>query len=144
MASIQHRPGRPKPWRVRYRDPQGANRSQSFVRKADARAFAASVETDMLRGQYLDPRGSKVRFGEFAEGWAVSLTVDAKTTEGIASRLRAHLLPAFGDLELRHIKPSTLQGWLGGLARTREPSYVRLLLGTLSTILGAAVEDGLT
>jgi integrase len=143
MASIQHRPGRPKPWRVRYRDPQGANRSQSFARKADARAFAASVETDMLRGHYLDPRGSKVRFDEFAEGWAASLTVDAKTAEGIASRLRAHLLPAFGDLELRHIKPSTVQGWLGGLARTREPSYVRLLLGTLSTILGAAVEDGL-
>jgi hypothetical protein len=57
--------------------------------------------------------------------------------------LRARLLPAFGDLELRHIKPSTVQGWLGGLARTREPSSVRLLLGTLSTILGAAVEDGL-
>ena len=80
---------------------------------------------------------------ERSAAWAVSLTVDAKTAEGIASRLRAHLLPAFGDLELRHIKPSTVQGWLGGLARTREPSYVRLLLGTLSTILGAAVEDGL-
>jgi hypothetical protein len=63
MASIQHRPGRPKPWRVRYRNPQGADRSQSFVRKVDARAFAASIETDMLRGQYLDPRASKVRFG---------------------------------------------------------------------------------
>jgi hypothetical protein len=97
----------------------------------------------MLRGQFLDPRGSKIGFGEFAERWASSLTVDAKTAEGIASRLRAHLLPAFGDLELRHVKPSTVQGWLGGLARTHEPSYVRLLLGTLSTILGAAVEDGL-
>jgi hypothetical protein len=115
-------------------------------RQQDARAFANSVETDMLRGQYLDPKGSKTRFGEFAERWAASLTVDAKTAEGIASRLRAHLLPvlpAFGDLELRHIKPSTIQGWLGGLARTHEPSYVRLLLGTLSTILGAAVEDDL-
>ncbi|CAN5885495.1 hypothetical protein BH23ACT8_BH23ACT8_19490 [soil metagenome] len=130
MASIQHRPGPPKPWRVCYWDPQEADRSQSFVRKVDARAFAASIETDMLRGQYLDPRASKFRFGEFAERWAASLTVDAKTAEGIASRLRAHLLPAFGDLELRHIKPSTIQGWLGGLARTHEPSYVRLLLGT--------------
>lgn len=143
MASIQHRPGRPKPWRVRYRNPQGADRSQSFVRKADARAFANSVETDMLRGQYIDPVGSKISFGEFAERWAASLTVDAKTAEGIASRLRAHLLPAFGELELRNLKPSTIQSWLGGLARTHEPSYARLLLGTLSTILGAAVEDGL-
>ncbi len=145
-ASIQHRPGRPKPWRVRYRDPQGVDRSQSFVRKVDARAFAKlrnSVETDMLRGQYLDHGAEKVRFADFAERWAASLTVDAKTAEGIASRLRAHLLPAFGDLELRHVKPSTIQGWLGGVARTHEPSYVRLLLGTLSTILGAAVEDGL-
>lgn len=142
MASIQHRSGRPKPWRVRYRDPQGTDRSQSFVRKVDARAFANSVETDMRRGQYLDPEAGKVRFAEFAGRWAASLTVDAKTAEGIASRLRAHLLPAFGDRELRHIKPSTIQGWLGGLARTHEPSYVRLLLGTLSTILGAAVEDG--
>jgi hypothetical protein len=134
---------RPKPWRVRYRDPQGADRSQSFVRKVDARAFANSVETDMRRGQYLDPEAGKVRFAEFAGRWAASLTVDAKTAEGIASRLRAHLVPAFGDLELRHVKPSTIQAWLGGLARTHEPSHVRLLLGTLSTVLGAAVEDGL-
>lgn len=66
MASIQHRPGGAKPWRVRYRDPQGADRSQSFIRKVDARAFANAVETDMRRGQYLDPEAGKVRFAEFA------------------------------------------------------------------------------
>ncbi|HVM13439.1 MAG TPA: hypothetical protein VM287_03820 [Egibacteraceae bacterium] len=78
MASIQHRPGRPKPWRVRYRDPQGGGRSQSFVRKVDARAFANAVETGHASGQYLDPEAGKVMFAEFAGRWAASLTVDAK------------------------------------------------------------------
>ena len=141
MASVTKRDGRPNPWEVHYRTPDGKSRRRQFPRKVDAQRFAATTEADKVRGAYVDPSAGKVTFGAFAEQWAEALTVDAKTREGIASHLRAHLLPAFGDLELRAIRPSSVQQWMAGASRDLAPSYVRLLLSTLSAILGAAVED---
>jgi hypothetical protein len=46
--------------KVRYRDPDRVDRSRMFLRRADAEEFAASVETDSARGQYLDPAAGKV------------------------------------------------------------------------------------
>lgn len=143
MATISKREGRAQPWQVRYRAPDGKQRSRQFARKVDAQRFAATTEADKLRGTYVDPAAGKVTFRAFGEAWLDAQAVDAKTREGAASRLRAHLVPAFGALELRAIKPSTVQAWLGGASRDLSPSYVRLLLSTLSSVLGAAAEDGL-
>ncbi|CAN5268489.1 hypothetical protein BH23ACT9_BH23ACT9_14690 [soil metagenome] len=139
MASIDQRNGK---WRARYRDPSGASRSRTFSRKVDAQRFLTTVEADKLRGSYVDPAAGRVTFEAFAGQWLAAQTVDAKTQEGIASHLRAHLLPAFGTVELRAIRPSSVQQWMAGASRGLAPSYVRLLLSTLSAILGAAVEDG--
>lgn len=54
-----------------------------------------------------------------------------------------HLLPTFGGQELRAIRPSSVQAWLSGLQQRLAPSYVRVLLANLSSILRAAVDDGL-
>lgn len=143
MASIRKRPNRPKPWEAVYRDPDGRQRTRTFARKIDAQRFLTTVEADLLRGTFVDPSAGKVTFREFSEGWLAAQAVDAKTLEGVASRLRAHLVPAFGDLELRAIRPSTVQAWLGGASRDLSPGYVRLLLSSLSSVLGAAVDDGL-
>lgn len=143
MATIRKREGRPKPWEARYRDPAGRSRSKSFARKVDATRFLTTVEADKLRGRWVDPAAGKVTFAAFAEEWLAAQVFDAKTREGTASRLRAHLLPAFGGVELRGIRPSTVQAWVASASRDLAPSYVRLLLATMSTILGAAVEDGL-
>lgn len=143
MATIRKRPDRRKPWQVRYRDPEGVQRSQSFVRKVDATAFMATVEADKLRGTYVDPSAGRVTFREFATEWEASQTSDVSTREAIASRLRVHLLPTFGSMELRAIRPSTVQAWLKGRQQECAASTVRVLLANLSAILGAAVADGL-
>lgn len=143
MATVRKRPGRPKPWEARYRDPSGRSRSKSFARKSDAQRFLTTVEADKLRGRWVDPSAGRVTFAAFAEQWLQAQVFDPKTREGTASRLHAHLTPAFGDVELRGIRPSTVQAWVASASRDLAPSYVRLLLATLSTILGAAVEDGL-
>lgn len=143
MASIRKRPDRPKPWEAVYRDPSGRQRTRSFARKVDAQRFLTMVEADLLRGAYVDPDAGKVTFAEHAERWLASLTTSARTREGAASHLRAHLLPAFGDFELRAIRPSVVQQWVAAASQTLAPSYVRLLLATLSAILGAALEDGI-
>ena len=55
MASIQDRRKEGRGWRVLYRDPDGKQRSRSFAKWAEADAFASTVETDKLRGEYQDP-----------------------------------------------------------------------------------------
>lgn len=130
-------------WRARWRTPEGASRSQNFKRKADAERFLVALEASKLSGAYADPSAGKMTFAEFAEQWLAAQTFDPSTREATTTRLRVHILPTFGSLELRRIRPSTVQGWLRGRQDSCAPSYVRVMLANLSSILGAAVEDGL-
>jgi integrase len=79
----------------------------------------------------------------FAEEWLAAQTFDPSTHEAVESRLRVHVLPHLGDVELRALRPSTLQAWLAGLQAELAPRYVRVILANVSAVLGAAVEDGL-
>lgn len=141
MASIQRRQS--GKWRVRYREPSGVERSRHFERKGDAERFRATVQADVLRGTCLDPDAGKVTFADFAKLWLSGQTIDVSTRQALEVRLRVHLLPTFGDEELRAIRPSTVQSWLSGRQLLLAPGYVRVLLANLSGILRAAVDDGL-
>ena len=145
MASIQDRRSeRPeKGWRVRYRGPDGRQRSKSFARRSDAVKFAATTEADLTRGSWVDPSAGRITLKTFGEQWLAAQTFDAATRESVESRLRVHVYPHLGAVELRAMRPSTVQGWLRGRTGECTPRYVRVLLANLSTILGAAVEDGL-
>lgn len=141
MASIQRRPN--GSWRVRYKDPDGKERSKHFDRKVDAERFRASVQADILRGHYLDPNAGRVRFSDFAQTWLAGQTGDISTRQAVEIRVRVHLSPAFGNRELGTIKPSVVQAWLGEIQQQLAPTYVRVLLANLSSIFNAAVDDGL-
>jgi integrase len=141
MASIQKRPnGR---WRARYRDQAGYEHARHFDRKADAQRWLDTVTADVLTGRYVDPRAGRVTVGEFAAQWLAAQTFDPLTRETVESRIRVHIKPHLGKIELRSLRPSTVQAWVRGRQTEVAPSYCRLLLANLSTILGAAVEDGL-
>jgi integrase len=130
-------------WRARYRAPDGASRSRTFARRAEAERFLVEVEHTKLTGAYVDPSAGRTTFGPFAERWLADQTFDESTREAVASRLRVHILPTFGAHQLGGIRPSTVQGWVRGRSETCAPRYVRVMLANLSAILGAAVEDGL-
>jgi integrase len=132
-----------KRWQARYRDPGGNERTMTFRRKGDAQRWLDEVTADVLTGRYVDPRAGKVTLRTFAEQWLAAQTFDATTRANTTSRLHVHLLPDLGDLELRRIRPSTVQAWLRGRTDVAAPSYVRVMLTNLSSILSAAVADGL-
>ncbi len=143
MASIQKRPnGR---WRARYRDHSGREHARHFDRKADAQRWRwlDMVTADVLSGRYVDPRAGRVTLADFADQWLAAQTFDPITRETLESRIRVHVKPHLGSLELRALRPSTIQGWVRGRQSEVAASYCRLLLANLSTILAAAVEDGL-
>ncbi|HEX7355028.1 MAG TPA: site-specific integrase [Mycobacteriales bacterium] len=127
-------------WRVRYRDPSGAQRNKSFVRKVDAAAFAATVEADKLRGAYIAPNAGRLTFKEYADGWLERQTFGRSTRDAVALRLRLHVYPMLGSLRLQNVRASTIQAWLRGLGRLA-PSYQRAIYVDVSAIFAAAVDD---
>ncbi len=141
MASIKKRSS--GQWRARYRDLAGKEHARHFERKADAQRWLDQVTSDLVRGTYVDPKAGQLRFGNFAEEWLAAQTFDVSTHEAVELRLRVHILPTFGDLELKAIRPSTVQAWLKDRQENCAPTYVRVILANLSTVLSAAVDDGL-
>ena len=141
MASIAKRPN--GKYRARYRDHDGREHSQHFTLKKDAQRWLDTVTTDIVTGRYVDPRGGRTTFEVFTTSWLAAQTTDVATRAAVQSRVTNHMMPTFGKLELRAIRPSTVQAWLRGRTEVCSPRTVRTLLSNLSSIMGAAVEDGL-
>lgn len=103
-------------WRARHRTPEGASRSRTFLRKADADRFLLEVEHSMLRGTYVEQSAGRVTVAEYAEDWIASKgAVRPRTRVNVEGRLRNHILPAFGDRRLSTIRRSDVQGWVTSL-----------------------------
>lgn len=130
-------------YRARYRDPEGRSREQWFDKERDARQFLVTVEHKVLTGGYVDPNAGRVLFTDFAATWVAAQVWEPTTQEAMEVRLRKHLDPHFGAMELRQIKPSTVQAWMRSQQARSAPRHCAVLLANLSAILGAAVEDEL-
>ena len=144
MAHIRRHPRIRNRWQVRYVDPSGRERARNFARKVDADRFLVTVEADKLRGEWVDPRLSKIAFGEWVERWwGTTAHLKPYTLEGYESLLRVHILPRFGNAPLGRIQPVDIREWVSQLhsaglsaSRTRQAYYL------VAQILRAAVESG--
>ena len=141
MGTIEKRPGSPKPWRARWRDPQGQQHSQQFKRRTDAEAHLTAMEHSKLIGAYVAPRAGKVTFADHAADWLAAQAFDTTTTEQVDLRIKVHMNPTLGKRELRSITPGVIQAWVKGRSAVLAPRTVRVCLTNLSTILQAAVDD---
>lgn len=129
-------------YRVRYRDPDRAERSRTFERKVDAERFAAEIESDIHRGDYLDPRAGQVLLADWAEKWLATLSVKPKTKSSYESLLRSRILPIFGRRKLGNLKPSDVQGWVSSMHEEGlSPSRIRQAAIVLRQIMDTAVQD---
>jgi integrase len=144
MATVRTRVGRDgKPhYDVRFRDPNGVQRKRSFGRKRDAMDYAASVETDKLRGAYVDRNAGRETFRTFADRWLAAQLFAPSTRSRVASDLRNHIYLVLGDRPLAAIRPSTVQAWARSLSHLA-PNTQHQIFGYVGTILGAAVDDQL-
>lgn len=130
-------------YRAVYRDDSDRRHSKSFDRKADAKKWLASAETDRARGQWVDPRGGAMLFGDWADQWLAARLVRPTTLACDRGRLRNHLNPAFGDVPLKDLTPLRVRAYIAELTGSRSPATVRHIHALLSAILGEAVEEGL-
>ncbi|GAA1399015.1 tyrosine-type recombinase/integrase [Catellatospora coxensis] len=130
-------------YRVRYIAPDGRERSKSFPdrEKRAADAFLVSIESDKLRGSYIDPVAGRITFREYAEHWLRTHVVDESSREGTEYRIRGHVLPYFGDRQLSSIKPSDIREWDQGLVGKLAVSTRSVTFAHLRSIFSAAVDD---
>jgi integrase len=144
MAHIEKRPHRSKRWRVRYRDPTGRERSRSFARRSDADRFLATVQADLVRGEWTDPRLARIPVEEWSRRWlATKQHLKPKTLAGYESILHAHVLPSFGSYQLRHIDRMAVEEWIAELQATGlGASGVRQARQLLNSMLRLAIDAG--
>ena len=141
MAHIQKRSE--QRYRVRYRDPGGSERSRSFPRLADARRFKATVEEELARGLWVDPRVGRTLFQDFASTLTErKVNVRPATRDRIGGFLRAQILPTFGSVPLCRITRHSVQVWVDDLAATLAARAVRDSYRILAGLLREAVRQG--
>jgi integrase len=119
-------------WLVRYRDPNRAERTRSFRLKTDAARFAAAVETDISRGDWVNPELARETFSYWADQWlATTYHLKPKTQESYRSVLNHHLLPRLAHTPVARIDLPTVTSLLSELSRNGAGA------GTVGNIRGA-------
>ncbi|MEU6079043.1 site-specific integrase [Streptomyces sp. NPDC047108] len=133
-------------YRARYIGPDGTEKSKSFRDKEKRLAdqWLAQIEADMSRGHYVDPRAGKTTFRQYAERWVKTHTGEINSREAAERRLRLHAYPHIGSRPLGSFKPEHIRVWIADLEATvPAESHRRIIVGTVSAALSAAVDDGL-
>ncbi len=114
--------------------------SKTFARRKDADAFAATMETDNLRGVAVDPRGGRLTVNELAREWLVGNPAKrADTWATDEYHLRVHILPALGTRRIDSVTPAHIQEVANELATHLAPRTVRRALGVVRAMFAHAV-----
>jgi integrase len=131
---------------VRFRGPDGKERSKQFKRRRDAEGYASTVEVDLGRGAWVDPRLGRMTVGAwFDRWWPTSTSLRPTTRARDEASFRNHVLPAFGSTPLARLDRTQLREWVQHLS---DPSGANLAPATVvkavqvfNKAIRAAVED---
>ncbi|WP_143091826.1 tyrosine-type recombinase/integrase [Lentzea albida] len=133
--------GTGKRWLAVWLDPEGRERSKAFKTKTPADLHWAAQETDVERGQYLDPKAGKELFSDVAERFLASRSVDPSTAIKYRGVYESHIKPVLGQRSVKAIRPSDISGFQTKLGETRGASTVALARLVVVGVLDIAVAD---
>jgi Phage integrase SAM-like domain len=115
----------------------------TFPTKTEARAWLSSVETDLRRGDHVDPRAGSERFGAYSRRWLDERDLRPRTRETYESQLN-WILGTFDAVQLRDINAASVRSWYGRMHKAgRSPNTVAKVYRPFRTIMSTAVDDGL-
>jgi integrase len=144
MASIERRKTRSGEtrWEVRYRAPDGRERSKTFPTRKKAETYAAIAEADKARGAWIDPRDANLTFGEIAQRWLASNPAKRPTTQATDElMLRVHINPTLGGRRIGSVTRGDVQALVNEWAESAAPRTVRRRFGVLSSVFIFAAES---
>lgn len=132
---------------MRYVDPDGERRSAvtTYETKTEAARFLSALETDVARGQWVDPRSGQQPLVPYVKNYLATLVhLAPKTLASYESLVRSLIEPQFRDAMLADLRPSDVRTWVATMSgRGLSPSRVRQAYNFLGAALATAVLDGL-
>jgi integrase len=103
-----------KRWLACWADPDGSAKTKAFATQAAANKFGKKMEADVDRGEYIDPRAGREKFGDLALKHLRLRDVGGTSRARYDSIYRNHVEPVFGHRAVKGIKPSEIVDWLRG------------------------------
>lgn len=131
-------------YQVRFKDEHGNWRSKSAGRyKRDAEKMLRRCEDDVANGTF---GHDDITFSEFAQRWldeVASVKVKPSTLSRYTSDVRVHLIPRFGSMRIKKIKPEAIQSFVKDMLDSgRKPRTAINAVKTLGQIMKTAVSWG--
>lgn len=98
-------------WQARYRGPDGQMRAapNTFPRSRDAEQWLTVIESEMLRGEWLDPWLSEVPLSDFGRRWIKDRHVRPRTRDDYWGMFGNHIEPHLGSLAVGEIGTATVR-----------------------------------
>jgi len=134
-------------YQARYRDP-GAGQlvaaPLTFERKADAARWLSTIEADLARGVWLDPRPAHgMTVAAWAERWLKSNPDKRPSTVARDRQALDQFLLSFGAKPLAAVTPTDARAVIDDLVARQAPATVRRNVASLKAMFNAAVADDL-
>lgn len=114
-------PIREQRYQVRYRTPDHKQtKKRGFRTKKDAENFAATVEVEKLRGEYVLPKLGQVTVNELAGDWLSRKESDLKPSTYRTTEVawHKHVKPRWGDIKIADIDLDAVERWIADMGRT--------------------------
>ena len=142
MASIRRKPS--SGWEARYRDAEGTMHARTFPTKTSASRWSKEMETDLSRGDWIDPRLGRTTFGRWAQEYLTTIVHLRAVTRGDYERqLRVHILPVFAEQAVAHITPVDVRRLMAELRATgMAPKTLQKIRLVLRQVLDMARTSG--
>lgn len=104
-------------YQARYLGGDGLQRSapRTFATKADAHAYLATVQSDIVREAWKAPRHARITLGEYGRTWVAQRPIKASTRERYRSVWNLHIEPRIGALMIGDLTPAVVREWYAEL-----------------------------
>ena len=133
-------------WQVRYPGPDGILRPDraTYPTKTAAEQRLVEIESELLKGDWLDPDAGAVLFKDYAAQWIAERTLKPRSREEYERNLRLHVYPALGEKPLNGIGAPEIRTWRAKLlAAGTGSSTVAKTYRILHVIFATALDDDL-
>ncbi|MCQ4207820.1 tyrosine-type recombinase/integrase [Streptomyces longispororuber] len=132
-------------YQARYPGPDGVMRPApvTFETTNDADDWLAEKQTEIRRGDWIDPDAGGVNFAAYAATWVKDRGLGVLTVDLYERLLTKHILPTFGDGDLDEITAPRVRAWRTEQLATGSKSVNAKAYRLLKAIMETAVDDEL-
>jgi integrase len=130
-------------WVVDYYDPRGERHTETYGRKKDAEARAATVAVNMREGIHT-ALATSITIGEAAEDWLAAVEREGRERATLAQYRQhaAHIVPRLGHMRLAALTTPAVAAFRDDLLASGSRAMARKVLTSLKSVLKNAQERG--